>query len=191
METGNIRETEKNYKEGVNMFWYIILGLVILLGVIAYASDIKEKEERKIAEQIKQEEHRKLLAAEKESIQQLENTSFFKEVYETLSNLIKEDIILQIEDGKEAQCPYRFDVEKSGIRFNSMAHYRISFNELGYKNLTEEERITLEKVLKAKGFRYIEAHDGYSDYIVPDNTYWKPIIEKLISEHNEKFKSIF
>lgn len=165
----------------------IIVVIVIIIAIAIFISDANEKERKREEEAERKRKGEQAIAEYEEKLKNLRETEFFKTVNDKVVALIKDDLICQIEKNGRAS-PQTIYIETTHVNV-SYVKGGVVFNSLGYKNLTQEQIRDFAYAMEVNGFDY--RYDEYGNRLYPKSSYWQPIIDGLIAEHNLQFSNPF
>lgn len=173
----------------------LIITAVVLccLAIIFYISKANNAKKRALAEKEEnlmreREMHEKQMQVRNERIEKFADTDFFRVVGTQIVEANKKYVLDLLESGLDIKQFYRSSVKVGRssvavVQWKNREQIKASvyFNALGFKILTDEERSDLDDAVRAKlGYKYFH----------PDKDFWQPIIDEVIANKNENYKSI-
>ncbi len=151
----------------------VILILVGLSMLIAGIMSLRENAE---------EEKYRISAEENKKVNAMMQTIFFKKLEKEIREYNIDGVILFTDITVNSDKIYSYDFDGY--------HSTITFKDLGYKDLTEQECRILKIALgKMKGYSY--TYDSKGCYVKWDYNYWRPLIEKQKASKQVHLKNIY
>lgn len=166
--------------------WVVVL-IVLAIAAKPLYKKIKRAAELEKLRVLSEECERKFKA----DVERMKNTEFFKKLSADIMRVNKERIAYVISRSNElSNLVPTLRVRNDSVKMSSLER-KFIFNDMGYKNLKNNEvSILLEAIDETCGYKH---ECTYSDYVslVPDYTFWQPIIDDMVAKTpRREYKSI-